>query len=116
VDATWVAATADRVLAAAEERRSTWQSWHVRAEAQRCVRAAEVPADLVDQLVDRLVAEVLNIRSASLARPEDGIAEPMALRRSDGLSVYTDSTHSREKRWSKRVIKRKDDLEQDYFE
>ena len=42
VDAEWVAVTAEKVLAAVEERRSTWQSWHVRAEAQRHVRAAEI--------------------------------------------------------------------------
>ena len=35
-----------------EERRSTWQSWHVRAEAQRHVRAAQLPTDRVEQLVD----------------------------------------------------------------
>ena len=35
VDAAWVTQTADRVLAAVEEHRSTWQMWHVRAEAQR---------------------------------------------------------------------------------
>jgi hypothetical protein len=33
VDAGWAAVTAGKVLAAMEERRSTWQSWHVRAEA-----------------------------------------------------------------------------------
>ena len=38
------------VLAAIEERRSTWQIWHVRAEAQRQVRAAEVPTGRVDGL------------------------------------------------------------------
>jgi hypothetical protein len=37
IDATWVAAAADRVLTAMEEHRSTWQMWHVRAEAQRQV-------------------------------------------------------------------------------
>jgi conjugative relaxase-like TrwC/TraI family protein len=35
IDAGWVAAAADRVLRALEEHRSTWQIWHVRAEAQR---------------------------------------------------------------------------------
>jgi hypothetical protein len=40
VDADWVAATAAKMLTAVEERRSTWQSWHVRAETQRQVRAA----------------------------------------------------------------------------
>jgi conjugative relaxase-like TrwC/TraI family protein len=89
VDAEWLAATAEKVLAAVEERRSTWQSWHVRAEAQRHVRAAQVPTDTVDQLVELLVAEVLQNQSVTLTRPYDGITEPMTLRRTDGSSVYT---------------------------
>jgi conjugative relaxase-like TrwC/TraI family protein len=89
VDAGWVTATAKRVLAAVEERRSTWQSWHVRAEAQRHVRAAEIDTDKVDQLVELLVTEVLQTRSISLRRPDDGISEPAVLRRADGSSVYT---------------------------
>ena len=44
-DAHWVAQTADRVLAAMEETRSTWQMWHVRAEAQRQIRTVDVPAE-----------------------------------------------------------------------
>jgi hypothetical protein len=28
-----------------EETRSTWQMWHVRAEAQRHVRSVDVPAE-----------------------------------------------------------------------
>ena len=35
------------VLAAMEERRSTWQMWHVRAEAQRQVRTIDMPAEHV---------------------------------------------------------------------
>jgi conjugative relaxase-like TrwC/TraI family protein len=89
VDVDWVAVTVEKVLSAVEERRSTWQSWHVRAEAQRHVRAAQVPSDKVDQLVELLVAEVLQTRSISLTRPDDGISEPAALRRVDGSSVYT---------------------------
>ena len=89
LDATWVSRTAGLVLAALEQRRSTWQSWHVRAEALRQVRSAEVPSKMVDRLVDDVVAEVLNLRSVSLARPDDGMTEPAALRRSDGSSVYT---------------------------
>ena len=84
-----MAATAEKVLAAVEERRSTWQSWHVRAEAQRHVRAVQVPTDKVDQLVELLVTEVLQTRSISLTRPDDGISEPAVLRRVDGSSVYT---------------------------
>ena len=89
VNAEWVAVTAGQVLAALEERRSTWQSWHVRAEALRHVRAVQVPADKVDRLVELLVDEVLRTRSVSLTRTEDGISEPGVLRRSDGSSVYT---------------------------
>ena len=33
VDARWVSQTADHISAAMEHSRSTWQMWHVRAEA-----------------------------------------------------------------------------------
>jgi hypothetical protein len=89
MDEQWVSRTARLVLDALEQRRSTWQSWHVRAEALRQVRAAEVPKVMVDRLVDDLVDEILNIRSVSLTRLDDGIIEPAALCRSDGSSVYT---------------------------
>jgi hypothetical protein len=84
-----VTATAAKVLAAVEEHRSTWQSWHVRAEAQRHLRAAEVDTDKVDQLVELLVEEVLQTRSVALTQTDDGISEPETLRRADGSSVYT---------------------------
>jgi len=89
VDAEWVAVTAGKVLAAMEERRSTWQSWHVRAEAQRYVRSAEIDTDKVEQLVELLVAEVLHTRSISLTSTDDGVSELGVLRRFDGSSVYT---------------------------
>jgi conjugative relaxase-like TrwC/TraI family protein len=88
-DAHWVAQTADRVLAAMEETRSTWQMWHIRAEAQRQLRADDMGAEHVNTLVDFLVDEVLKHRSVVLAAPSDGIEEPGALRRVDGSSVYT---------------------------
>jgi conjugative relaxase-like TrwC/TraI family protein len=88
-DAHWVAQTADRVLAAMEETRSTWQMWHVRAEAQRQVRTVDVPGEHAAALVDLLVDEVLDRRCVALAAPPDGIEEPDALRRVDGSSVYT---------------------------
>ena len=77
------------MLAAVEEHRSTWQSWHVRAEAQRHVRTAEVPADQVDQLVDLLVDEVLDARSVALTRTRRRHRRTATLRRTDGSSVYT---------------------------
>src|SRR5215213_10074035 len=42
VDAHWVAETADHILTVMEASRSTWQMWHVRAEAQRQVRTVDV--------------------------------------------------------------------------
>jgi conjugative relaxase-like TrwC/TraI family protein len=89
VDAAWVAGASARVLDAMETRRSTWQTWHVRAEAQRQVRGAAVPTDQVERVVDLLVGEVLDGRSVSLSRPEPGIVEPKQLRRADGSNVYT---------------------------
>jgi conjugative relaxase-like TrwC/TraI family protein len=88
LNAGWLDAAVDQVLSAMEERRSTWQIWHVRAEAQRYIRAADVPTTQANQLVDRLVDQVLNRRSISLA-PPDTAAEPEVLQRTDGASVYT---------------------------
>ena len=88
-DARWVSQTAGRVTAAMEQSRSTWQMWHVRAEAQRQLRTIDVPAEHAVTLVDLLVDEVLDRRSVALAAPHDGIEEPEVLRRVDGSSVYT---------------------------
>jgi conjugative relaxase-like TrwC/TraI family protein len=88
VDSSWVTETADHVLAVMEQSRSTWQMWHVRAEAQRQVRTIDMPAEQAAALVDLLVNEVLNRRSVALAA-NDHIEEPDALRRVDGSSVYT---------------------------
>jgi ATP-dependent exoDNAse (exonuclease V) alpha subunit len=71
-----------------EESRSTWQMWHVRAEAQRQVRTIDMPAEQAAALVDLLVDEVLDHRSVALAA-RDHIEEPETLRRVDGSSVYT---------------------------
>ncbi len=72
-----------------EASRSTWQMWHVRAEAQRQVRTTAVTAERASALVDLLVDEVLDRRSVALAAPRGGIEEPEVLRRLDGSSVYT---------------------------
>jgi conjugative relaxase-like TrwC/TraI family protein len=89
VDARWIAQTASHILAVMEESRSTWQMWHVRAEAQRQVRTTGVMAERTSALVDLLVDEVLGRRCIALAAPHDGIEEPESLRRVDGSSVYT---------------------------
>ena len=49
-DSHWVAQTAGHILAVMEESRSTWQMWHVRAEAQRQVRTPDVPAEQASAL------------------------------------------------------------------
>jgi conjugative relaxase-like TrwC/TraI family protein len=88
-DSHWIANTADHILIVMEASRSTWQMWHVRAEAQRQVRTIDVPTEHATALVDLLVDEVLDRRSVALAPPHDGIEEPEVLRRVDGSSVYT---------------------------
>jgi len=85
----WVRREAARIIATVEGSRSTWQDWHVRAEALRVVRQAAVPPARVEQVVGRLVHVALTRASIPLAAPADGIVEPPQLRRLDGLSVYT---------------------------
>ena len=88
LNAGWLDAAADQVLSAMEERRSTWQIWHLRAEAQRYIRATDTPTTQANRLIDLLVDQVLNSRSISLARPDTAV-EPKTLQRTDGASVYT---------------------------
>ncbi|MGB8385860.1 MAG: AAA family ATPase, partial [Dermatophilaceae bacterium] len=77
--------------------RATWQSWHVRAEAERQTRAhpatTTLPRAGVDTLVEQVVAAVLAPAvSVALSRedPADLAAggTPAPLRRADGTSVY----------------------------
>jgi hypothetical protein len=49
-DSGWVAQTADHILTVMEASRSTWQMWHVRAEAQRQVRTTSVTAETGERL------------------------------------------------------------------
>ena len=86
--ADWLIDSSARVIGVLEQERSTWQGWHVRAEALRQTRAAGVPGDLLDRVVDTIVDLALETRSIRLS-VDDPIQEPDALRRSDGQSVYT---------------------------
>src|SRR4249919_52377 len=88
-DTRWIAQTASHITAVMEQSRSTWQMWHVRAEAQRQLRTIDAPAEHAAALVDLLVDEVLDRQSVPLLAPADKIEEPEVLRRVDGSSVYT---------------------------
>jgi conjugative relaxase-like TrwC/TraI family protein len=88
VDAAWVRDTAHRVRDEIAARRSTWQVWHVRGEAHRQVRAANLPAAQVEQVVDLVTDQTLALASVRLTPMGDGIEEPAELRRQDGSSVY----------------------------
>jgi conjugative relaxase-like TrwC/TraI family protein len=85
--AAWMADTSERVIGVLEQERPTWQVTHVRAEALRQTRTAGVPRALFDRVVDGVVEFAL-ARSVPLTL-DDPIAEPHALRRRDGASVYS---------------------------
>ena len=85
VTRSWVRTQSAQIVATMEGSRSTWQDWHVRAEALRIVRAANVPRRRVDDVVARLTHAALTRHSIALQAPADGIAEPAALRRVDGV-------------------------------
>ncbi|AXH95988.1 MobF family relaxase [Ornithinimicrobium avium] len=89
VDGQWVERSAARVVGTVQGSRSTWQVWHVRAEAQRRVRAADVPAEQVEDLVEQLTQAALAGSRAMTSARADTISEPQPLRRTDGTSVYT---------------------------
>jgi len=102
VSAAWVEATASRVVVELEARRATWQTWHVRAEAQRQVRDVAVPADRLADVVECIVDDVLGRLSVNLSPDLDPVAEPAELRRSDGQSVYRHT--GRDRYTSQRIL------------
>lgn len=105
LDARWVEATAAKAIGELEQRRATWQIWHVRAEVERQIRGTGVivtdPVALTQQLVDAAVS----LHSVSLAGPAEAdfdIIPHPALRRPDGASVYT--VHGSERFTSTRIL------------
>lgn len=84
----WVAATAVEVVAAVEQSRAVWQSWHLRAEASR--RAREQVLDPVN--TEALTAELLR-RALQICQPvgdpHTGQGAPAVLNRRDGSSMYS---------------------------
>ena len=84
----WLAAEAAATVDKVEFARATWDAAHLRAEAERRVRRAGVPAADLDSVVDSVVGRaVVHPKSRRLtSAPEDD--EPAALRRQDGTSVF----------------------------
>ena len=70
--------------------RATWQYWHVYAEAQRQVRAANVPTDQISP-ARRPAGRARSSTAARCASPSPSTTSPSPheLRRVDGSSVYT---------------------------
>lgn len=88
VTAGWVADTAKKVLATVQSARATWQEAHVRAEAERRARAADLPPGQVEQAVERVVAAALSPACSLPLGVAEPVSEPALLRRTDGSSMY----------------------------
>ncbi|TDP28054.1 MobF family relaxase [Nocardia ignorata] len=92
-DAAFIAATAERALAAVSERRSTWRPFNLRAEVERQLRGRISPADWA-WVPDKVVAAALSPRS-TIARGDPDLTEepelravPAWLRHRDGSLVH----------------------------
>jgi conjugative relaxase-like TrwC/TraI family protein len=81
-----------RRVGGVENQRAVWQENHIRAEAERRVRAANIRHADVDAAVDAVVKAALHpamSMTLDTRDPADGAATPAALKRTDGSSVYT---------------------------
>jgi DNA primase catalytic core len=84
----WVRESAAQIIVNVSSGRATWQETHLRAEAERLVRAAGISLATVDAAVDGVVAAALDPRLSITLGVPDPVREPAALRRLDGSSVY----------------------------
>ena len=64
-DEQWVRRTAGKVLAHVQAHRSSWQTWHLRAEAHRHIRDLAVPAARVAQAYKK---SVLGVQTGQIFR------------------------------------------------
>jgi conjugative relaxase-like TrwC/TraI family protein len=89
-DPEWMKRAAGIVVDQVQQHRSTWQVWHLRAEALRAARAVEIPVRQIETFVDLLVDQATAL-CRPLRKPDRPAepSEPEPLRRSDGASVYT---------------------------
>ena len=97
-----VAGIAARVVAEVQEHHATWTRWSVLAQAQRELRGTRftTPAEQ-ERVVQRVVDAAISTWSLSTEPPEL-VAEPAALRRSDGSSVFTQ--HGAERYTSEAIL------------
>ncbi|GJJ24009.1 MobF family relaxase [Mycolicibacterium mageritense] len=84
----WVTEQAESVIATVSHDRSSWTVNHVRAEAHRLLRNVGRQGDI--EALERIVTTALDECSIALSTHADTeMGEPLALRRRDGVSVYT---------------------------
>jgi conjugative relaxase-like TrwC/TraI family protein len=88
IDDAWVARTATDVVRSVAEHASTWRSSTIRSEIERRARYGDVPHAHLDVVVEATLARALSPELSVRLGRDDGIPEPMALRRADGLSVF----------------------------
>ena len=88
IDEAWVERTAADVVRSVAERASTWRSSTVRSEIERRARYGDVPLAHLDTVVEAALVRALSPELSVQLGRDDGIAEPMALRRADGSSVF----------------------------
>ena len=85
----WLHETAAELIVTVSGTRATWQETHLRAEAERLVRAAGIELAAIDAAVDAVVAAALDPRVSLPLGVSEQVNEPAALRRVDGSSVYS---------------------------
>lgn len=85
----WITASAESALEIVSSSRARWQVGHVRAEAERIVRAKNVSLALMDSAVESIVSRALSPTHSINLSVEDEMNEPAVLRRKDGRSVYS---------------------------
>lgn len=84
-----VAEIAARVVAEVQEHHATWTRWSLLAQAQRELRAMHFTDTAEQEQAVALVVDAALSTWSLSTEPPESVAEPPALRRSDGSSVFT---------------------------
>lgn len=97
-----VADLAARVVAEVQEHHATWTRWSVLAQAQRELRAMRFTDAAEQERAISLVVDAALSEWSLSTEPPQQVAEPAALRRSDGSPVFTQ--HGAERYTSQAVL------------